>query len=118
VIKVSHPSPTPASKIHEPANPQAAKASPVQETRAAPSPQPEPEIPPEFLKRRKELEEKANVNVAKMGKEEVEERIKKILTNFKMQRWVLGTFKDDAEREEYDKAQILLVALMKRKREI
>jgi len=69
-------------------------------------------------KREKEMRDKAWLNVAEMEREEVEARMRKILTNIKMQRWVLGTFKDQTEKEEYGKAQILLTALMKRKREL
>jgi ATP phosphoribosyltransferase regulatory subunit HisZ len=72
----------------------------------------------EQKKREQELREKIKLNVAEMGRAEVEERMRNILTNPKMQRWVLNTFKDAAEREEYGKAQILLTALMKRKREL
>jgi len=79
---------------------------------------PDAEAEKENESKRQEIERKAMLNVADMSKEEVEGRIKKILTNIKMQRWVLGTFKDMAEKEEYEKAQILLAALMKRKREI
>jgi len=72
----------------------------------------------EQKKREQELKEKIKLNVAEMSRAEVEERMRKILTNPKMQRWVLNTFKDATEREEYGKAQILLTALMKRKREL
>jgi hypothetical protein len=50
-------------------------------------------------------------------KEDVNAKINRILQNRKMQRWVLNTFKDDEERKEYEKAQIVLASLMKLKRQ-
>jgi hypothetical protein len=47
--------------------------------------------------------------------EEVCEKIDNILNNYKMKRWVLGAFKDDEERKEYEKIQNLLVKLMRLK---
>jgi hypothetical protein len=98
------PKPQPAALVAQP------------EATAALNPQ-DAEAEKENEGKRQEMEKKAMLNVADMSKEEVEGRMKKILTNIKMQRWVLGTFKDMAEKEEYEKAQILLAALMKRKRE-
>lgn len=50
--------------------------------------------------------------------EEIDRRMAVILQNKKMQRWVLNMFKDDAEREEYEKAQAVLVNLMRMKKEM
>lgn len=50
--------------------------------------------------------------------EEIDRKIAVILQNKKMQRWVLNTFKDDAERQEYEKAQAVLVNLMRLKKEM
>jgi len=47
--------------------------------------------------------------------EEVCEKIDQILNNYKMKRWVLGAFKDDEEKKEYEKFQNLLVKLMRLK---
>ena len=47
--------------------------------------------------------------------EEVCSKIKEILGNYKMKRWVLGAFKDDEERKQYDKVQTILVKLMRLK---
>jgi len=132
-------SPQPKQVMAQPPapNPIPAPVSPLPQIQKplapAPKPQPQPTAQPEVTAalnpqdaeaekenegRRQEMEKKAMLNVANMSREEVGERMKKILTNIKMQRWVLGTFKDMAEKEEYEKAQILLAALMKRKREL
>jgi hypothetical protein len=50
--------------------------------------------------------------------DELDKKMAVILKNGKMQRWVLGTFKDDSERQEYEKAQAILANLMKMKRDI
>ena len=47
--------------------------------------------------------------------EEVCSKIKEILGNYKMKRWVLGAFKDEEERKQYDKVQTILVKLMRLK---
>ena len=50
--------------------------------------------------------------------DEIDKKINVILRNGKMQRWVLGTFKDEAERHEYEKAQAILANLMKVKKDL
>jgi len=47
--------------------------------------------------------------------EEVCEKIDQILNNYKMKRWVLGAFKDEEEKKEYEKIQNVLVKLMRLK---
>ncbi|VVB73327.1 Uncharacterised protein [uncultured archaeon] len=46
---------------------------------------------------------------------EVCRKIDQIMGNHKMKRWVLGAFKDDAEREQYPKVQETLVKLLRLK---
>lgn len=49
---------------------------------------------------------------------EVCEKLDEILNNYKMKRWVLGAFKDEEEKKQYEKVQITLVKLMRLKQEM
>ncbi|MEM3369991.1 MAG: hypothetical protein QXE90_04055 [Candidatus Micrarchaeia archaeon] len=46
---------------------------------------------------------------------EVCQKIEEIMNNYKMKRWVLGAFKDDEEKKQYEKIQSLLIKLMRLK---
>jgi len=49
---------------------------------------------------------------------EIDEKINRVTHSKKMQRWVLGTFKNEEEKKEYDKAQAALAVLFSKKKEI
>ncbi len=46
---------------------------------------------------------------------EVCQKIEEIMNNYKMKRWVLGAFKDEEEKKQYEKIQSLLIKLMRLK---
>ncbi|MEM4133779.1 MAG: hypothetical protein QXO35_01830 [Candidatus Micrarchaeia archaeon] len=46
---------------------------------------------------------------------EVCQKIEEIMNNYKMKRWVLGAFKDDEEKKQYEKIQSLLIKLIRLK---
>ncbi|MCS7109692.1 MAG: hypothetical protein NZ903_02770 [Candidatus Micrarchaeota archaeon] len=47
--------------------------------------------------------------------DEVCQKIEEIMNNYKMKRWVLGAFKDEEEKKQYEKIQSILIKLMRLK---
>lgn len=88
--------------------------TPAQQTQTAPVPKPEIQSASTSQSSQQLLLQSENDEKI----EEIDKKMAVILKNGKMQRWVLGTFKDDSERQEYEKAQTILANLMKMKRDI